>query len=145
VVNADQINEERGLPFGGEGLPESAWAGTLRIQLEHMAALAAAGRSVIVDDTLCYRWLRDRHREAARECGLNPVLLLFSAGREELLRRHARLSGAKQRPVLELERFQAHLDAFEWPAPDEHAVDVATSGRLDELVRSLRQSPHDAT
>ena len=63
VVSADVINEGRGLPFGGEGLPESVWADTLRLQIAELERCAAQGSSVILDDTLCYRWLRNRFRE----------------------------------------------------------------------------------
>lgn len=144
VVSADQINEERGLPFGGEGLPESVWAETLRLQLERIQLLAAQGKSVISDDTLCYRWLRDRHREVAKAAGLKPVLLLFTATREALLQRHADLCNSAARPVIGLERLVSHLDAFEWPTPDEEAMDVSTPERLQALIRQLQERPTNA-
>jgi hypothetical protein len=46
IVSADVINERRGLPFGAEGLPETAWAETLGLQLAELGAyLAPAAQS----------------------------------------------------------------------------------------------------
>jgi len=131
VISADAINARRRLPFGAEGLPESVWAETLRMQLQQLQEHARARTAVVVDDTLCYRWLRDRWRAAAIAVGLQPELLLLKPAREELLSRHARLRATDERPVLALPRFVAHLDAFEWPTAEEAPVDVSTTARLD--------------
>ena len=42
IVSADRINEERRLPFGGEGRPESAWGETLDLVIARLRE--AAGR-----------------------------------------------------------------------------------------------------
>lgn len=119
VLSADQINAERGLPFGGEGSPESVWAETLRLLLAEMGSLASRGHSVIVDDTLCYRWLRDRFRQQALESGLTPRLLLFPLSEEAALSRRSHLLLEGTRPVLSEARLLDHLARFEWPDPDE--------------------------
>lgn len=128
IVSADQINEARGLPFGGEGLPESAWAETLRLILERIDALASEGRSVIVDDTLCYRWLRDRFRLQAVDSGLTPILLLFRLTEEEALIRRQHLLVQGTRPVLAQAGLLDHLARFEWPTPDEAPLPVEFVG-----------------
>lgn len=144
VVCADRINEERGLPFGAEGLPESTWAETLRIQLERMRQLAASGRSVIADDSFCYRWLRDRHRDEARAAGLQPVLLLLAPGEAELWSRHAAALAARSRPVLGVERFADHLARFEWPGADEQPIDITTPRALAGFIAArCRKDLHD--
>jgi predicted kinase len=136
VVCADDINAERGLPFGAEGLPESTWAETLRQQLDRMQALAATGRSVIADDTLCYRWLRDKHRATAHACGLVPLLLVLRPSEAELLDRHSRVSTSRERPVLGLERLQSHLAGFEWPTDDEKPIEVTLPEQLDVFIEA---------
>ena len=126
VVSADAINEERGLPFGGEGLPESVWAETLRTQLDRITELAADGHAVVVDDTLCYRWLRDRLRAACAAAGLHAVLVVFRVDEAELLARRVRLVRSGERPVLGELRLREHLASFEWPTPEECPLEVAT-------------------
>ena len=128
TLSSDALNAERGLPFGGEGLPESVWAETLRLQVERFHLAVGAGRPVIVDDTLCYRWLRDRWRAEAAAAGVAATLLLLAPSRERLLARHA---SVVDRPVLSLGRLVDHLDRFEWPSADEAAVDVTSPAALD--------------
>ena len=131
IVSADAINATRGLPFGGEGLPESVWAETLRLQLEQLRQHIAAARSVVIDDTLCYRWLRDRFRAEAHAAGASAELLLLTPSEPQLLARHAQLAASYQRPVLSLPTLLQHLRSFEWPTPDEQAVDISSSGSLE--------------
>ena len=69
VVSLDEINERRGLE-GGDGVPEHAWARTLDIahdELENL--LAQRAPLMVVDDTSCYRWLRDSWRKVAERHG----------------------------------------------------------------------------
>jgi predicted kinase len=143
VISSDEINAGRGLPFGGEGLPESAWAETLRIQVRRFHELVNAGRSVAIDDTLCYRWLRDRWRAEAAIAGVTTVLLQVAPSKEEILARHADLTFAKQRPVLSRERLLEHLSTFEWPAPEENAVPVDTQAQLQDSLRQESAAGHN--
>jgi len=136
VISADAIKSERGLPFGAEGLPESVWAETLEIMLSRIHDLANRGIPIIVDDTLCFRWLRDRFREEARANGLEPRLLLLFATKDQLLARHAALLKSGQRSVLSLPQLLEHLESFEWPTQDENALDISLPGRLAECLRS---------
>jgi len=131
VVSADEINARRGLPFGAEGLPESTWAETLEQELAALRAAGEAGASVVVDDTLCYRWLRDRFRREAQAVGLAPQLLLMRPSAQEVLARHAALARARTRPVLSLARLTEHLSSFEWPTSDEQPIDLTTATAQD--------------
>ena len=145
IVSADEINRERGLPFGGEGLPESTWADTLKIQLERLRAHVQAGTPTIIDDTLCYRWLRDRFRGEAERLGAAPLLLVFAPSKEEIHRRHALVTNSGERPALSLERLRDHLARFEWPEPDENPIDVTDSQSLELFLRRIRIHAEKAT
>ena len=136
IISADAINAKRGLPFGAEGLPESVWAETLRQLLLQLHEHARAARSVVIDDTLCYRWLRDRVRNEAMAADLRPVLLVLAPSRQTLLSRYAQLAESGQRQVLSMPRFVQHLESFEWPTPDEAAVDISTADQRDAWLRS---------
>jgi predicted kinase len=140
VLSADAINEERGLPFGGENLPESVWAETLEIQLRRFHQLVTDGRSVVVDDTLCYRWLRDRWRETARLAGAPSELLLLAPAAEELWRRHARVRSGQSRHALSEDSQRRHMAAFEWPTVEERAVDITEAPALEAWLASERQT-----
>lgn len=138
IVSADDINARRGLPFGAEGLPESTWAETLRLQIDALHATGAAGASIVVDDTLCYRWLRDRFRDEARAAGLVPQLLVLRPPDDELRARHAALIRSRERPVLSAARLEEHLAAFEWPGDDEQPIDLT-----DATAQSAWLAPGD--
>ncbi len=124
IVSADEINRNRGLPFGAQGLPESVWAETLETQLHAVRLAASHHRSVIIDDTLCYRWIRDRFRQEACLVGLQSILLLFPLDLLEAERRRSQLVVTRGRPVLSRERLETHLNQFEWPDDDENPVAV---------------------
>lgn len=130
VVSADAINERRGFPFGLEGMPESAWAEILGSQIQELSAAMARGVPVAIDDTACYRWLRDRFRDEAAFGGYELRLVYVPGAREEILARRERLARSKERPVLSRERLLDHLDRFEPPQEDEPHVAIRTEEDL---------------
>ncbi|MBI2515352.1 MAG: ATP-binding protein [Opitutae bacterium] len=136
VSSADAINVRRGLPFGGEGLPESVWAETLEQQLADLRELGTAGKSAVVDDTLCYRWLRNRFRAAAQAAGLEAKLLLLRPTTAEILARREQIERDNSRPLVSLSRLNEHLATFEWPIPEEGAIDVTTLERQSAWLRA---------
>ncbi len=140
VVSADAINAARNLRFGLEGLPESAWAEILGAQIKESAALMKRGLPVAIDDTACYRWLRDRFREHAASHGYEVRLIYVATPREEILARHARLSKSKERPVLSLERLIDHLDRFEPPQRDEPHMTIRSDADLRTFLAGERKT-----
>jgi predicted kinase len=139
ILSADAVNAERALPFGADGLPESLWSETLRILLDRLHTHAHLGQSVVVDDTQCYRWLRDRYRSECVAHGLRPVLLLLAPPDHVLYERRAHAVASASRPVLSLERLADHLARFEWPTEDEHATDVSSPESLNAYLRVAQQ------
>ncbi len=133
VVSADAINRARGFPFGLEGMPESAWAEILGSQIKEVSVHRARGVPIVVDDTACYRWLRDRFREHAAAGGYECRLVYVPGSRDEILARHQRLAKSKERPVLSRERLVDHLDRFEAPQEDEPHVAI----RSEEDLRTF--------
>lgn len=137
VVSFDELNRERGLPFGLEGWPEAEWAATLDVAIARTTGLMQARRAVIVDDTLCYRWLRDRFRDLATDHGYEVVLIYLTIGRAQLAARRAEVLARGDRPILSQRGFEAHLAAFEAPADDERPVRVDSRDDIDEVVAGL--------
>jgi predicted kinase len=121
VVCLDEINASRGLQ-GGAGIPVEEWARSHEEALRQAEDLLAAGRSVIVDDTNCFRFLRDDYRAVAERHGVRTTVLYIGAPlglvlerRRENDRTQARASVAE--PVL-----LDLVEKFEMPAADENVL-----------------------
>ena len=74
VVSLDEINAERGL-LGGLGIPDEEWGRTHAEALARVEQGLRAGRPVIVDDTNCFRFLRDNYRAVAERCGVDTKVV----------------------------------------------------------------------
>jgi predicted kinase len=123
-ISLDEINRERGVGHGGDGLAHEVWAETLELALERAGQALAAGREAVVDDTSPWRSVRDRYRALAARHRAELVLVWLDtplATVEARRRRNDRT--AERRPVREAV-FAAHLAGFEPPAPDEDPVPV---------------------
>lgn len=119
VVSLDELNARRGLA-SGSGLPDSEWARTLEEAVAEAATLLAAGRDrVVVDDTLCFRFLRDRFRGLARAHGARTALVVLEVPRQEVERRARANRLAPARANVAPAVLARHLGAFEWPGADE--------------------------
>lgn len=115
-------------------------AETLRILLYRLHTHARLGHSVVVDDTQCYRWLRDRYRSECIASGLEPVLLVLSPPQSLLYERHALANASASRALLSRERLADHLARFEWPSEDEHATDISSAEALNAYLRPAQQA-----
>jgi len=117
-VSFDAINLERGL-HGGDGLPVAEWVATLDIAKERTAALLARHPLVVVDDTLCFRWMRDAFRDLARGADARAVLVYLEPSEQVLLERMAANERTKERRGIARGVLAEHLAAFEAPREDE--------------------------
>jgi hypothetical protein len=98
---------------------------------EVRALLSVPEARVVVDDTLCFRFLRADFSRVAAEAGRESVLLLLGTSLEEICRRITRnarhpVRGSEAPSVLE-----RHLATFEWPGDDEHHRVVQDPAGLD--------------
>jgi predicted kinase len=118
VVSLDDINAERGLHGAGD-LPVAEWAETHRLALERTAALMREGRAVVVDDTHCYRWLRDDHRRQAAEHGYATQVVLLDVPFADCMDRAREGGRARDLEVGMLFRI---AQEFEAPTLDERAL-----------------------
>jgi predicted kinase len=121
VVSFDAINLERGLR-GGDGIPVEEWGRTLDLAKERAAALLRTRPLVVLDDTLCYRWIRDALRALALDAGAAVVLVYLDPAPSVLEGRMAANAASRTRPGLAPAVLEAHLAGFEPPGPDEEAA-----------------------
>jgi predicted kinase len=133
VISLDEINASRGLQ-GGTGIPAEEWACSHEEALRQGEDLLAAGRSVIVDDTNCFRFLRDDFRAVAERHGartavlyLDAPLALIEDRRRENDRTRARAPVAE--PVL-----LDLVDNFEPPTEDEDVLVFPADAMPDAWV-----------
>ena len=135
VVSLDEINQGRGLD-GGDGVAAEEWARSHAVALGEVAALMRAGRRpIVVDDTNCYRFLRDDHRTVAERHGYAVRLLVLDVPVEEIRRRMQRAATDGSRRGLRPEVFEAHRESFEWPGDDE-APEPLAAGDLDRWLEA---------
>lgn len=121
-VSLDEINAERGLGHGGDGIPISEWEKAHQIAMERMSAWMKSGRDILLDDTGNLRWLRDRYRAFAARHGYATQLIYVDVPVALIKQRIQanRLTG--ERHGIRAEILAGHLRTFEPPQPDEETL-----------------------
>lgn len=132
-IGLDDINEERGLR-GGEGIPGEEWERTRRIAIERLARILSAGRDVVLDDTLCFRWLRDRYAAEAKRHTARFVLIYVSTALSEIYSAMAHNDISHQRAPISSEVFQDHAISFEVPTADERPLIYSRNVPIEEWL-----------
>lgn len=142
LVVLDDIVREAGID-PGDGAPAEVWANAHQRALSHvMDAIAAGHPLVVVDDTNCFRFLRDGFRTAAAYGGYDTRLVVLHTPREEIDRRRVESQRNVDRPTIRDEVFAQVADAFEWPARDEAPIEwpwdrVFTASETRALLRLM--------
>jgi predicted kinase len=140
-VGLDEINRERGLAHGGEGLPVAEWERTHRLALERAHGLMAHGAPVVWDDTSNLRFLRDRVRTLARNSGYDVVLVYVDTPLAEIRRRMAVNARHGGREPIRDAVFEEHVRTFEPPAADEHPAVFTPGQPVDAWLHSALGGP----
>lgn len=112
-VSLDEILGGRGIAAGFD-VPEGTWAEAHRQAKAEVRRLLARGETVLVDDTNCFRFLRDGFREEADRAGAATVVVSVRTPVDENLRRA---------PESVREALTDQVRDFEWPEADEPSVD----------------------
>jgi predicted kinase len=133
-VGLDDINEERGL-HGGEGIPAEEWERTSAIAVERVGRLLDAGGDVVLDDTLCFRWLRERYAASAGRHTAQFVIIYVSTPLPEIYRAMAQSDVAQRNPIRP-DVFEMHARCFEHPTVDEQPLVYDRTVPLEEWIAS---------
>ncbi|HEX5044282.1 MAG TPA: ATP-binding protein [Candidatus Polarisedimenticolaceae bacterium] len=140
-ISFDAINLERGL-HGGDGLAVAEWASTLEIAKACTSAALKGRDLVVVDDTLCFRWMRDAFRELARAAGARVVLLYLDPPEPVLQQRMAENARTGRRRGIAPSVLAEHLSSFEAPEPEEAAVVLRCPDDVEAwLTREIETGP----
>jgi predicted kinase len=128
-VSLDDINAERCL-HGGGGIGVEEWERTHAVALERIKELMTRCEDIVLDDTNCFRWLRDRYREFAQENGYIAEVVYLDVPLQEVQARMVQNSITASRHSIEANIFDEHVRGFEPP----QAGEVATVLRNPEEV-----------
>lgn len=133
-ISLDDINRERGVGHGGDGLPAEVWAETLELALERAGQALASHREVVVDDTSPWRWIRDRYGELAARHGA-PLILVWVDTPLETVQARRRRTGRRgdRRPIRDAV-FEEHRAGFEPPEPDEEVIRVRPGEGVETVI-----------
>ena len=139
LISLDAINAERGLQ-GGEGIPDKQWEETSLMAMDRLRALLRERHSVVVDDTFSHRFLRERCKGVADECGCRFLIVFVDAPLSEIEARRAANKANPVRHHIRDEVFRHHRDRFQYPTDDEIVVRVTTDGDVERLLWTERQN-----
>ena len=134
-LSLDDINAERGL-HGGEGIAAEEWERTHRIALQRVRKLVAEREDIVLDDTNCFRWLRDRYRVFARENGYLVELVYLEVPLQDVQARICQNSVTAGRHSIEPGIFGEHVRGFEAPQADEAATVLRNPEDISRWIQS---------
>jgi len=137
-VSLDDINAERGL-HGGEGIAVGEWERTHGIAPERMRRLMAQGEDIVLDDTNCFSWLRDRYRESAHKNSYTVELVYLEVSLQEVQARIVQNSMTGSRRSIESTVFGEHAQKFEPPQTDEVATVLRNAEDVSRWIESRRR------
>ncbi len=130
IVSLDQINAERGL-HGGIGIPGEEWVRTHREALSRLESLLEDGASVVIDDTNCFRWLRDNYREVASRFGIQTTVIHLEVTLEEAMKRCMQNNNEPTRSIVTEHVLRDLASKFEIPQADERVAAYRSTEDID--------------
>ncbi len=112
------------------------WERTHHIALQRMRKLVAEREDLVLDDTNCFRWLRDRYRVFARENGYLVELVYLDVPLQDLQARIFQNSVTAGRHSIEPNIFEEHVRGFEAPEADEAPTVLRNPGDISRWIQS---------
>jgi predicted kinase len=134
IISLDEINAERGL-YGGQGVPDYEWAVTHQIALQRVAAAAREGLDAIIDDTNCFRWLRENYRKAVTPFGYVTTIIFLDVPMETIRKRSSANNLKPTRGDVLPDVMQELAGKFEYPIKEEEQTLIYSPDQpLDEWL-----------
>lgn len=118
VVSLDALMAEAGHDVTA-AQPVERWEAASAEAVARARAALDAGRDVLIDDTTCLRFLRDRYRAVADALCVPARVLHVATAAATCRQRRSAAERDGRRGTLPPEVFEAVVAAFEPPAPDE--------------------------
>ena len=99
----------------------------------------ARGEDIVLDDTNCFRWLRDRYTQLAFENGYATELVYLEVSLKDVQARIVRNEVAATRATIESKVFERHIREFEPPRTDEVATVLRNAEDVPRWIESTRR------
>jgi predicted kinase len=136
-ISLDDINEKRGLDPCGYLTPEE-WTKTYDEAIGRMETEMARKSTIVVDDSFCLRFLRDKFKSIAERFDYVTVVIFIDVSEKEARRRIEENRIRKTRNDISDSFFSAHVTEFEKPHPDERVFTFdSETGTMDDCVASV--------
>ena len=119
-ISLDDINAARGLN-GGDGIPVEEWEKTHFMAMQQLPELMISGRDIVLDDTNCFGWLRDRFRNLGLQHNYQTIIIFLDIPLAEILSRMAN-NDNRRRHGVKPEIIQEMVRTFESPQSDEIVI-----------------------
>lgn len=136
IISLDQINAERGLN-GGDGIPVEEWQKSHNIALQNLEKYLMSGQKVIIDDTNCFRFLRDNYRSVAKKFNISDKIIWIKVDLEVIYTRIKKNQENQGRHGISLDVFHDHLANFENPTTDEEYLVYDYSVDIKDWIKNL--------
>ncbi|MEM7556711.1 MAG: ATP-binding protein [Cyanobacteria bacterium P01_A01_bin.84] len=139
-ISLDEINEARGL-YGGEGIPVSEWEKTHYLAIKQLQSWMPSQRDIVLDDTNCFRWLRDRFRNCAVKYNYQTTLIFLDISLVEINKRVKLNNQTLTRHSVKPEIIEEMSQTFEIPQADEKTINYDAKQSIPEwIVQNFKSS-----
>ena len=132
-ISLDEINKSRGL-FGGEGISIEEWEKTHHLAMQDIQNFMPSHQDIILDDTNCFRWLRDRFRNWVAQYEYNTVLIFIDLSAAEIERRIVANNKIQSRHKVKPEIIEEMKQTFEPPQADEETIVYHPSQSIEDWI-----------
>lgn len=133
-ISLDEINEARGL-YGGDGIPVEEWEKTHFLAMQQLHSLMPSEQNIVLDDTNCFRWLRDRFRNYGAQYGYQTTLIFLDVSMAEIWQRIKINNQTHTRHQVKPEIITEMAKTFESPQADERIINYSPEQSIDDWIR----------
>lgn len=132
-ISLDEINEARNL-FGGEGISVEEWEKTHFLAREKLQLLMPSQQDLVLDDTSCFRWLRDRFRNLAAQYNYQTKIIFLDISLAEIESRIEKNQKTQARHQVKSDIIQQMSKTFEYPEEDEAVLTYNANESVNEWI-----------
>ncbi|MEY2833218.1 MAG: shikimate kinase, partial [Cyanobacteriota bacterium] len=132
-ISLDEINEVRGL-YGGNGIPVEEWEKTHFLAMQQLQSLMPSEQNIVLDDTNCFRWLRDRFRNFGAQYGYQTSLIFLDISLTEIWQRIKINNQTQTRNQVKSEIIIEMAKTFESPQADEKTINYNQDQSIDNWI-----------
>ena len=132
-LSLDDIMRQRGLDVS-QLQPAEEWEKAQQLCLQRMDTLMHDDVPIVLDDTNCFKWLRDRFRKLALQHHYPVIVIYLNIPLSELEKRRRNVLVTAQRNSLPDEAFYPVIEHFEIPDASEHALIFDGAFGMDDWI-----------